>query len=619
MRWKSAIVVGLMVGVIGSYRLEPVKIRRTDARAKISLGMFPKWLQGRLPFRVISGGTDPLFDPADLTYEGFFQVPAGTGTNCPDYCGSYFSDGVMAVDETGNGGQGSIYFMGLNAESGPVQAKVAEISQDNDLTGGAMDPADTLVSQGPTAVLIQNFVEPTGGVQRDYGGNKASGLLVADVAGTSRLILSVETAFGTNDVAGQTHFVLDKTLANQTVIAGPFAIISDWTTTTALCASGPTCPDGYVAQSQIPIPAAYQAALGGDILSGMADSSIINRTSHGPTGTAWFLSDISGTTAITGAKFLYGWPGGHQNGGLWVDLGDVGAPRLVTVQNDWNRAFWPDGYRGPVHFYVRGDPYGSCYCDAVAGDADGDPVQEPIGTVVTRITGSDASTDVAGTTITVPNADISGVLTDLNKTSNFIWLSEQSSPTNVFANRNYVSVSHISGTANSGTPSASVTVTPALTGNLTNQDYVIGMLAAYDPDIHGDTGFPDTPWGNNHPPQAWPYLGYWYAYDANDLIATAADPGANPAWDTMPYSTETSWDSQLPYPGGKYKRFRIGAMAHSVTRHKVFLFQKEMDAAGAGVIHVFGYPAAPPRPTPLLPMLSASILALLWPRKLGVS
>lgn len=578
----------------------------------------PTEFQKRLTI-IIAAAQDPLFDPSTLTYEGFFTIPNGTGTNCPDWCGGYYTDGVMAVDDSGNGGQGSLFFMGLNPQGGSSSAnnaKVAEISQDNDLTGGAMNPSDTLISQGPVAKLLQNFIDPTGGVQYDYGGNWATGLLVADVAGTSRLILAVATSFGTNPVAGQTHFVLDKTLANQTVVAGPFAIISNYTVATGSCGGGSTCPDGYVAQSQVPIPSAYQTAMGGDVLSGMSDSSIIGRTSHGMTGTAWFLSSISGTSAVTGAKFLYGYPAGHQNLGAWVDLGDVGAPRLVTVQNDFSRAIWPDGYRGPLHFYVRGDPLASCYCDAVAGDADGDPVQEPIGTVVTRITGNDAVTDPTGTNIVLPNADLSTIIPDLTKTTtNFIWLSEQGSPTNVFANRNYVSVSHISAKAGSGTPAANVTVTPALTGNLTGQDYVIGALAAYDPDIHGDTGSPDTPWGNNHPPQAWPYLGYWYAMDATDIARTKIDPATFPAWDNMPYTTETSWDSPLTYQGGKYKRFRFGAMTQSIVRHKIFLFQKEMDAAGSGAVHVFGYTAGVPEPTPFGYVLMAAFGLLLVPRR----
>ena len=575
--------------------------------ATLVVGVTVLLAQSRFPARVTSG-SDPLLQSTDLTYEGAFNPAVATtldgGACVGDLCSMNYSTGVMGFDAAGNGGLGSLWVGALNSGLAP---SVYEISVSNDLASGTMDPADTTIAQMPTAKLLSQAADVFDGQDTVGGTDWLGGLLPVTYGGQPRLLGVTFSSFG---VASnfQTHFILTKSTSAPAVIVGPREV-NGTGVSSGSCAGGANCPDGWVGQSSLEVPSAYQASIGGDMLSGMQDASIIGRTSHGPTATRWTLADMSANPVV--GKKLLGYWGANETLGKWTTGSDgatspggtVGGTGQISSQNDWNRMVWPTGYRTLLYAVVMGNTTANCYGPFVAGDADGDPVEDAIG--LSFLSGADGSTSNGGATITVPNKDVSSI--GLNAGHGYIWLSEQATPVNVYAGRNYRAMSEIVSVANSGTASASVTVRAGeeFTDGLTSQDYSIGDPACYDPMTHRDTT-PDVQPSSGHGPSAYPYQAKFYAYDVNDLIAVNA--GTMSPWEPVPYAT---WNITIPttYPGGKYANVMLGTMALDTVSNKIYLSALRAGANDATIIMQYGFTPGSPAPSMLLPV---SAMAAMW-------
>lgn len=517
-----------------------------------------------------------------MTYLGAFGIPNGGCGN--DRCTGNFGGTALAFDPAGNGGRGSLWFAALNSKADPSHSyqtpSVAEISVENDLVNGLIDPTDAALSQMPTAKLVQPFGDVFAGRSNEVSPastNWIGGLAVAMYQGVPRLIGTIYNSFGVAST-GKSHFILTKSTTAPAVITGPFEVNGTGVSPTA-CGGGRDCPDGWVAGSTTAIPAAYQTALGGDVLSGACCMSLIGRTSLGPTATRWRLADAAIAPVI--ARRLVAYPSNHPTLGQWITNGESGGTGQFTSQNDFSRFVWPQEYRSLLFFYRLGNPHLNCYGSPVAGDADGDPVMNATGEQ--QFQGVDASTDATGTVITLPNVNVASI--GIGGPLGYLWLSSQSSPAFRYGGRNYQGLARLVSTANSGTPTASVTVAAAnaFPPNLTAQPYRVAAPACYDPAEHGNASPDNLPKGG-HTPTAYPYTVLVYGYDANDLAAVNA--GTKQPWDLLPYAT---WPLPLPvnYPGGKYATNRIGAVAIDQAGRKIYVTQVFAGANGATIVLVY--------------------------------
>ena len=539
---------------------------------------------------------DPLFQAANMKYEGAFKVPVGTTLNgqpCrgSDLCTGNWGGTAIGFDAAGNDGKGSLFFAALDSGQPP---SVGEISVSTDLTGGAIDPGHTQLSQMPTAKLLQEFGDVFGGHADEVSpgaNNGVGGLFPVTYAGEPRLLASMYNSFGVASTS-RSHFILAKTIATPSVIVGPVEV-NGLGTAGKGCTGGRDCPDGWVAGSHAAIPPAYQAALGGDMLSGLCCVSIIGRTSMGPTATRWKLADLA-KNPVNGKRLL-GYPDTHPTLGKWTTGSDggtsppgaSGGTGQFTSQNDLNRMVWPTGYRSLLFFYVLGNAKANCYGAPVAA-GDGDPVINAIGEEDGH--GADASTNDNGTTVTLPNFNVNKIA--MNAGHGYIWLADQKTPAISVAGRNYLGMAKILSVSKSGTPGASVTVDKreAFPANLTGQNYRIGAPACYDPAGHG-TAIPDNVPKQGHGPSAYPYRAIVAAYDANDLAAVNA--GKKNAWDPVPYAT---WDLKLPvaYPAGKHAIVSLGSAALDPVRHKMYVTQRFTDAAAQTIVLQYGFDPGTP-------------------------
>jgi len=75
-------------------------------------------------------------------------------------------------------------------------------------------------------------------------------------------------------------------------------------------ALGNELEQGWMAGGMCPIPAGYQAALKGDVLSGNSNLPIISRGSQGPCATSFWAADVRATDPIP-CTTLVGYPGQH--------------------------------------------------------------------------------------------------------------------------------------------------------------------------------------------------------------------------------------------------------------------------------------------------------------------
>ena len=218
----------------------------------------------------------PLLSSAGLEYVGGFRVPAETvnGLNF-DYGGQ-----AMAFDPQTN----SLFI----SSSGSV----AEVSIPTPVNSSDVNAL-------PFAQLLQPFTDPTEGHLRDlYSGDvKMEGLMVYG----NRLYGTGYIYFDANNEQRFSHYSRSRQL-NQ-------ASFSGWS---KLWDTG---RQGFVSGMMAPVPAAWQAKLGGPAITGQCCIPIIYRTSSGPAAFAFDPATV-GQPAASATPLLY-YPGEHATLGSW--------------------------------------------------------------------------------------------------------------------------------------------------------------------------------------------------------------------------------------------------------------------------------------------------------------
>jgi hypothetical protein len=231
-----------------------------------------------------SQGLQPL-QPGNIQYLGAFRVPHGdfgSGTES----GFSFGGGPLGYNPANNS-----LFIGGTASSNII----AEIS--------IPDPVwSEDVSDLPFATMLQGFADPTeGGVwSQDFGdGVFLGGLLVY----SGRLFGTVRTYYDVLAAQTASHYSRSLNLAEPS--ATPLMQVGD-----------PTWMMGWVAGWLAAVPNEWQAALHGPAITGQCCTTIINRTSLGPSAFWWDPAQLGLQNPVP-ALPLVGYPIDHPTLGAW--------------------------------------------------------------------------------------------------------------------------------------------------------------------------------------------------------------------------------------------------------------------------------------------------------------
>ena len=238
---------------------------------------------GIMPLRSQSALPTKLVQQGDLSYLGSFTLPDVQDTAGRN--GFEYAQGVIAFNPANQ----SLFIVGHD-----YGQQVAEV---------------TIPALGQRATVIQGFRDPLEGRinqinPSDPNSKKIGGMTVIG----DRLVLTAYSYYDGNGSASSSHFVRSTNLSSGGV-QGPFRV-------------GTTNP-GLMAGYFAPIPAAWQAALGGTLLNGQCCLSIITRTSFGPSASVVSPSELVAAKNPSSATMLVGYPEGTTPLAGWESTGPL--------------------------------------------------------------------------------------------------------------------------------------------------------------------------------------------------------------------------------------------------------------------------------------------------------
>ena len=262
--------------------------------------------------------TEPLVEPANLVYEGSFQLP-NIPCQSPTYACFPYGGTALAYDPTNNG----LFIVGHIY--GQLTAEVS-----------IPTPAiNSNPSSLPTATLIQPFtnalegninaVNPTNSTPHYIGGQ-----LVYD----GRLIISVYSYYDGAGTQSTSHFARPLNLATATPFVGPVKV-------------GNLYP-GFVSGYMTPVPPEWQSLLGGPALTGNCCLAIAGFQSNGPSVSVFNPDDI-GTVNPVPATVLVGYPHSNPLGTGWGTTNNLynGSTSITGIA-------FPSGTRSVLFFGSQG-------------------------------------------------------------------------------------------------------------------------------------------------------------------------------------------------------------------------------------------------------------------------
>ncbi len=225
----------------------------------------------------------------NISWTGAFRVPLVDGGGGDP--GTFNYGGRMSsIDESGNGGAGSIFMTGYNEET-----KIGEIS----IPAIVNNPSN--VNALNRATLLQSLVDPTEGTYTQVSGPMMQGFYTNG----STLIMSVWQYYG--DSQTKTHWTRPRNLSNTGSVAGPKELVVSnyvddgipWHTPGTTWK--PRSYGGYMG----PIPAAWQTALGGSVLTGLGGIPTNSSSSNGPSAYSFDPSDMNDTNPKVNGLLAY--------------------------------------------------------------------------------------------------------------------------------------------------------------------------------------------------------------------------------------------------------------------------------------------------------------------------
>ncbi len=269
----------------------------------------------------------PRIFPVNLTYIGAFQVPNQDNNGRPLSYGGH----ALAYDEAAHG----LFFGGHDWDQ-----ELCEIG------------IPAVIDLGQTASILQNCTDVTEGRlgQIDDGTVKLGGTLLHD----GKLIVSAYSYYDADGNQSVSHFSGLPDLSQTGEVLGPYQV-GDWA--------------GIVSGYMAPVPAEWQADLGGPALTGNCCLSIISRTSYGPAVSVFDPDQVGSIDPVPANPLLY-YPASDPLAD-WDATGPYfnGATQIVGIA-------FPPGSRS-VLFIGRHGVGEFCYG---TGEACNDPVNPYQGT-----------------------------------------------------------------------------------------------------------------------------------------------------------------------------------------------------------------------------------------------
>ena len=214
--------------------------------------------------------TLPRVESSDLVIAGAFRVPDDFN----------YGGHVMAFNPAGSMFLGNKTHVGELTLPAPVLGAIAEM---------------------PRASFKQPLADITAGRWSAVGSTPAD-ILGGIIVHGGRLVGNAFVFYDANNTQERSHFSHSLTLTEKESFRG-------WSQV------GGARQSGFVAGSMTPIPAEWQARLGGTALTGQCCISIITRSSFGPAVYAIDLSKV-GDAIVPVAPLLF-YPGDHATLGSW--------------------------------------------------------------------------------------------------------------------------------------------------------------------------------------------------------------------------------------------------------------------------------------------------------------
>jgi hypothetical protein len=207
------------------------------------------------------GGTDPLVQPSNLVYQGAFRVPGGLHAGGRANQGFEYGGAVIAH----NPARDSLFMTGHDWDQ-----FVGEISIPAIINGPLASLATAAVLQPLTDVTegLLPAINPT-----DTNAQKIGGL----VPYLGKLYVSAYSYYDGAKTQVLSHFTSGVDLSVKGDVTGPFQV-----GTLPLSNQSPSSDAGFVSGYMGLVPSAWQATLGGPVLTGQCCIAIVSRTSFGP-------------------------------------------------------------------------------------------------------------------------------------------------------------------------------------------------------------------------------------------------------------------------------------------------------------------------------------------------
>lgn len=216
----------------------------------------------------------------NFTWEGAFKVPllSGTGEDVETF---NYGGTLGGIDPAGNSGNGSIYMYGKATD-----AHLAEIT----IPTPSSNTSD--ISALPRASIIQPMADATEGTFYDLPLTRMAGAYIDG----SDLIMTAYQWYGeTRD--GPTHWLRSKNLSTTGSPGGPkVCLISNYVDDNiGWLAPGSPWTTRAVGGMMCAVPPAWQSALGGTLLCGIAGMSVVSSTTNGPTAFSLTKAELANT------------------------------------------------------------------------------------------------------------------------------------------------------------------------------------------------------------------------------------------------------------------------------------------------------------------------------------
>jgi hypothetical protein len=282
----------------------------------------------------------PLLQKSDLTYEGAFRVPGGTGTASYAYGGTAL---------TYNASHNSLFLVGHD-----WYQRVGEISIPTAGQGAT-------VADLPRAATLQPLTDVLQGKLTTIDGNISNGVKIGGLVVLPNSLAVSAWSYYDAGTTKQTksHFMTGQNFASLGTVAGPFQVGIGFQN---IVPTDTSRIGGFVSGYMAAIPSGWQSLLGGTHLTGQGGMvSILDRTSSGPSATVFTPAELGVPNSPT--KLVMGYPSHSSNNksplhhpslGTWGINGG-----LYNGTQGFRGMVFPEGTRSILFFGWGGTTF--CY------------------------------------------------------------------------------------------------------------------------------------------------------------------------------------------------------------------------------------------------------------------